>query len=345
MEKDKIRFGIAGVGGVGQRHITGVVKAPNAQLVALCDPRGREALEERYQSTLYEKVDIPDVPMHTDFYELLKDPSLDAVIISSPDATHCEYSIAAMEAGLDVLCEKPLTFTNDEAVQMVAAARKTGRRLFAGQVCRFAPGFEKAKELLDSGVIGEVFCVESQYVHGCHENLAKDDWRRHPPRHATSCGGCHAIDTLRYLVGDPDEVFAFGSRLCRTDWEVEDCSEAVLHFPNGAVGRALTTIGCIAPYSMRTVLYGTAGTITANNTADYVSVYTRDGGEAKYPVEVEAHNMPAEVQAMCEAILFGKPARHEGLEGAKTVFVCNAAIASLKNGEKMHLDFTALENA
>lgn len=345
MDKKSLNFAVVGVGGIGQGHVSAAMNAPNSQLIAICDAKGEGVWEERRKN--HPTMPVPDVTVYTDYDALLKDPRLDAVILSTPDATHCSFAVKAFQAGLDVLCEKPMTLTNEEAVEMLRAAKQYGRRLFVGQICRFSPAFQKAKELLESGVIGEAFCVESQYVHGCHEGLAPDNWRKNPPRHATSCGGCHAIDIVRYLIGDPEEVFAYGNRMCRTDWEVEDCSETVMKFPNGAIARVMTTLGNIYKYSMKTVIYGTKGTIECNNTSDTVLVYTRNEQKEilieEHKVDVNNHNALEEVQDMCEAILFGKQVCHEGEEGARTVFVCSAAIASMESGKAEKLDYGPIE--
>ena len=339
--KNKLNIAVVGVGGIGQGHVSGVLKAPNASLVAVCDPKGEEIWEDRRK--YFPRELVPNVPVFTEYEEMLKKTDLDAVILSSPDITHLPMAVRAFEEGIDVLCEKPLTMTKEDAVVMLEKAREYGRRLFVGQICRFSPAFQKAKELLDSGIIGDVFCVESQYVHGCHENLPEENWRKNPPRHATSCGGCHAIDLVRYLVGDPEEVFAYGNRLCRTDWEVEDCSETLMKFPGGAIGRVMTSLGNIYKYSMKTVVFGTKGTIEANNVEDTVLVYTRDESRvisvAEYKVDINSHNALEEIQDMCEAILFGKTVRHEGIEGVKTVLVCSAAIESMQTGKPVKLKY------
>ena len=346
--ENKLRVGIAGVGGVGHRHIDGAVFAPHAELVALFDPRGQACVRDRdkiakHYHADYADIEVPNVPIFTDYTTMLEQCEMDAVIIASPDETHCQYTIQALKKGLHVLCEKPLALNNKEAVLMVQAARESGKGFYVGQVCRFSPAFRKAKEILESGKIGDVFCVETQYVHGCHKNLPADDWRRQPPRHATACGGVHAIDLMRYFIGDPKEVFAVGNRMCRTDWEVEDCSEAIFKFPNGAIGRALTTIGCVSEYSMRTVIYGTKGTVFANNTSDTVTVYTEEQGNETYEVPVATHNTTMQIEQMCQAVLFGATVEHEGLEGAKSLFVCDAAIHSIETGEVVQIDFSELE--
>ena len=343
MEGKKLRFAVVGVGGIGQGHVDGVMGSPEAELAALCDILGDKILEQRREREFLYDVDA-GVPIYTDFDEMLKKEKLDVIIISSPDATHCEYTVKAMEKGIHVMCEKPLSITDEESARMMEAARKNNCHFFAGQICRFAPAFAKAKEMIDENAIGFVYCVEAQYVHGCHANLPADNWRKNPPRHATACGGCHAIDIVRYFMGDPDEVFAYGNRFCRTDWVVEDCSETLMHYPDGRVAKVLTTLGCIAEYSMRTVIYGTEGTITVNNTSNVVEYITKETGKTQtIEVPVSTHNVVAETTEICNEILHGIPARHAGIEGAKTLLVCNAAIRSMSSGVKEKIDYSILQ--
>nr|MBQ4320263.1 Gfo/Idh/MocA family oxidoreductase [Clostridia bacterium] len=342
MADKRLKFAIVGVGGMGNNHIDGLYESEHAELTALCDPAGLEGIMKvRNASPQYKAKIDPKVNVYTDLCEMLEKEELDALIISSPDSTHRDYSLMAMSKGIHVLCEKPLTVTDEESADIVAAEKKYGVRAFAGQICRFAPSFIKAKELLDSGMIGELFCVESQYRHGCHANLPEDNWRKNPPRHATSCGGCHAIDIVRYFAGDPTEVFAFGNRKCRTDWVVEDASETVFKFENDVMARVFTTLGCIAPYSMATALYGTKGTIEVNNTSADVVVHTT-GGRQIFTTEINTHNCALEIDDMCRAILFGDKVSHDIIEGAKTLVCCNAAIKSIDSGEKVVIDYSVL---
>ncbi|MBQ2708670.1 MAG: Gfo/Idh/MocA family oxidoreductase [Clostridia bacterium] len=342
MSEKKLRFAVAGVGDMGNGHIDGVQCSDYGELVALMDPAGPACLDRRRQYPECYKSPIPTVPIYTDYREMLDKEQLDCVIIAGPDAVHRDYAVMAMERGIHVLCEKPLTVTDEEAADIVAAEKKYGVRAFAGQICRFAPGFMLAKELLDAGEIGELFCVEAQYRHNCHANLAPDNWRRFPPRHATSCGGCHAIDIMRYFAGDPTEVFAMGTYKCRPDWPVEDTSESVFRLPNGVIGRVYTSLGSIAPYSMQTTLYGTEGTIETNNVTKQVIIHRPGGTQETRDVTINSHNAVMECNEMCRAILFGEKVSHEVIEGAKTLYCCNAAIRSIETGEKVVIDYSTL---
>ena len=137
----KVRFAVVGVGGLGKAHIKGIFNNSDvAELVYVCDNN-----EEIAKSVAADN----NVPYYLDFYEMLKVGGFDCVILVTPDYVHREHAVAAMEAGYHVLCEKPLAQTMDDCQAMVDAQRRTGMKFMTGQVCRKAPGFVKAKELVD----------------------------------------------------------------------------------------------------------------------------------------------------------------------------------------------------
>ena len=153
----KLKYGVIGCGVFGEHQIMGIVNLPQAELVALCDVN-----EERCKE-MAEKYGAAKV--YTDYHKLVEDEDVEAVIVVTPDQAHAAISIAAMKAGKLVLCEKPMSLSLDECKEMIRVSEETGRKLMVGQICRMAPGFIEAKRLVDSGVIGDLFYVESEYAH------------------------------------------------------------------------------------------------------------------------------------------------------------------------------------
>ena len=148
MVQKKVRFAIVGVGGLGRSHALGVQNNKDiAELVAICD-NNEKVLHERGDELGVER-------RYVDFYEMIKDGGFDCVILVTPDQIHREHAVAACEAGYHVLCEKPLAQTVEDCEAMVAAAKKTGVKFMTGQVCRKAPGFIKAKELVDATIASQ----------------------------------------------------------------------------------------------------------------------------------------------------------------------------------------------
>ncbi len=329
-------YNIAVVGGrMGKHHMTSVLKNENAHLYGMCDVRA-EHLEDLKKEGLTADV------ITTDWHDFINDPNVDAVIVATPDQLHEEMTNTFLMAGKHVLCEKPMALTVEECESMIKTEKKSNARLMVGQVSRFAPAFAKAKELIDSGVIGDLYFVESEYAHNYSKLPGVGGWRLHPERHAVIGGGCHAIDLLRWIAGDPTEVYALSNRKCLTDWPVDDCSIALMKFPNDVNGKILTSIGCRRGYTMRSCFYGTKGTIICDNTSDHMTLFSGGDelvdGRKKFtipeeiPIEVNDHNVGAEIDMFLTAIMNDEPFIISPMEGAATVAVCAAVVESCATG-------------
>ncbi|MBO5101239.1 MAG: Gfo/Idh/MocA family oxidoreductase [Clostridia bacterium] len=333
MAQNKVKFAVVGIGGLGRSHMIGINNNSDvAEIYAVCD-NNEEILNRVANEFNVER-------RYLDFYEMIKDGGFDCVLLSTPDCIHREHAVAALEAGYHVLCEKPLAQTVEDCEAMVAAAKKSGKKFMTGQVCRKAPGFIKAKELVDSGAIGELFYVESEYAHD-YQFLGKA-WRWDPVnlRYSIIGGGCHAIDLLRWIAGDPEKVMALANRKVLKDWPVDDCTIAIMQFPNNVVGKIFCGIGVKRDYTMRTCLYGTKGTIICDNRNPTIKLYRHaitDNGEHIYPdkdipVDIAHHNVSAEIKDMCDAILNDTALECDVYEGANTVAVGIAAVESAAQG-------------
>jgi predicted dehydrogenase len=122
---------------------------------------------------------------------------------------------------------------------------------------------------------------------------------------------------------------------------VNDCTVSVLKYPNDVIGKVMVSIGCKRPYTMRTQIFGTKGTILTDNTSPTLTLYKEfvyaDTGKAKcipteIPIPVNNHNMTAEIKDMCDVILGKIPLEIDAVEGANTVAVCRAAVDSVATG-------------
>lgn len=329
-----VRFAVIGTAGIGRNHMEGIHRVERAQLTAVCDidEAAARAAAETWGLDRY----------YTDFREMLAAGGFDCVIVCTPDQVHVEQAVGALKAGYHVLCEKPLALTLEECGQIVDAAKASDRCFMVGQVCRKTPGFILAKQLVDAGEIGELFYVESEYAHD-YSIVPRGEWRKDRVhlRQPVVGGGCHAMDLLRWIAGDPTEVFAYANHKVLTDWPVDDCTISVLKYPNGVIGKVLTSIGCKRNYTMRTVLYGDKGTIITDNTSAELTLYKPSveaaSGKVTYkptllPIAINSHNMASEIDDMCGAILGEHPVETDAIEGANTVAVCLAAVQSAAEG-------------
>lgn len=331
---NRLRIAVIGLR-FGMAHVEGA-RDCGAEIAAICD------LDRENLDFAGERYGIPYEKRFTDYRDLLNRDDLDAVVIAVPDQGHRELSAAFLHAGKHVLCEKPMALTREDAREMIRVSRSSGRQLMVGQICRFTPAFQKAKALVDEGVLGDLYFLESEYAHDYMKIV--DNWRADPLRHGVIGGGCHAVDLLRWLGGDPKEVFAYGTKRLLPQVPYDDATVAVLKFDDKTMGKVFVSTGCKRDYTMRTVLYGTRGTLICDNTSPTMTLFTvgEDGmahEPRRIPVEVNNHNAKLEFEAFSEAICAGTPVPTPAVEGAKTVEVCLSIIESAKTGKPVRPDY------
>lgn len=319
----------------GMSHVEGAMSC-GAEIAAICDSN-----EENLRFA-GERYSIPEEKRFTDYKDLLNNEDIDIVTVAVPDQQHVKISCDFLRAGKHVLCEKPLALTREDLEEMVKVADESNAKFMVGQICRFTPAFEKAKELIESGIIGELYFVESEYAHD-YMKLC-DDWRADPKRHGVIGGGCHAVDLLRWLAGDPKEVFAYGTHKLLPMVDYDDATIAVMKFDDNLAGKVFVSTGCKRNYTMRTVIYGTKGTIICDNTSPTMTLFTTDEeGVTKEPqtidVEVNNHNAAREFEVFADAILNNKAVITDAREGARTVEVCRSIVESAKTGKPVNPNY------
>lgn len=332
----KIRTGVIGCSKMAQSHMKAVTACPEAELVAVCDI-------DRAKADAVGAM-FPGVHVFYDAATLLA-ADLDAVIIVTPDRTHRELCETAIKRGLHVLCEKPLALTVEDCRAIVAAADASDKKFMVGQICRYTPGFVKAKELIDAGLIGRLTFVESEYAHDYKAILHPGTWRYDPLRNGVVGGGCHAIDLLRWIAGDIEEVTAYSTQ-SRTDLPYDDTTVAIARFAGGTVGKVFVSISCKRDYTMRSVFYGTKGTILTDNTSPAMTLYREDeSGKLQkeiIPLDISSHNTIGEFAEFARIIRDDLPVRTCAREGAKTIEAAVAIVTSAeRGGEKIRLGDTA----
>ncbi len=319
----------------GMCHVEGAMSY-GAEIAAICDSN-----EENLRFA-GERYGIPEEKRFTDYMDIVNNKDIDVVTVAIPDQQHVKVSCDLLRSGKHVLCEKPLALTREDIEEMVRVADESGSKFMVGQICRFTPAFEKAKEIIESGTIGELYFVESEYAHD-YMKLC-DDWRADPNRHGVIGGGCHAVDLLRWLAGDPQEVFAYGTHKLLPMVSYDDATIAVIKFGENVAGKVFVSTGCKRDYTMRTVIYGTKGTLICDNTSPTMTLFTTDEeGVTKEPqtieVEVNNHNAAREFEVFADAILNDKKVVTDAREGAKTVAVCLAIVESAKTGKPVNPDY------
>ena len=336
MRKNILNIAVIGCSNMARLHMQGVVEAEGANLYAICDT-ANEMLEKRLQEFKVEKV-------CNDYKELVCDEKVDAVVIVTPDKTHLEMTCAFLKAGKAVLCEKPMALSLSECEEMMRVEKQTGGKLMIGQICRCTPGFMKAKEIVDNGQIGELIFVESEYAHNYSGARGYNDWRVDPDRHIFIGGGCHAVDLIRWIAGDPTEVYAYGNHKSLLDWPTDDTAIAIYKLPNNVMGKVFVSSGCKRNYTMRSVFYGTRGTVICDNTSDHITLFEEGEGKDYHkaqiiPVDINNHNASAEIAIFIQDLKREGKMTISSIEGASTVAVCCATVESIGKGTPISIKY------
>ncbi len=155
---ERIRFGMIGIGMEGSGVLDTSIRLPEVECVAACDLYdGRHTLANEIISGVTGKT----VPTTRRYQDLLDNQAIDCVVVAVPDHWHKQIIVDACNAGKDVYCEKPMTHKVEEGFEIIAAAQKHNRIVQIGSQRRSSINFERAKQLIDQGAIGEVWLVEA----------------------------------------------------------------------------------------------------------------------------------------------------------------------------------------
>jgi predicted dehydrogenase len=209
-----IRFGIIGMGARASSIMRTFLRGKKGDIVALADLS--DVVLERYQTQFEADLGHPIATTH-DYRELLANPEVDAVLISTPDFLHCEMAVAAFEAGKHVFLEKPVGINLEQNQQILRAAVASGKAFEVGYVLRYAPFYAGLKRIMAQGgnsIIGRPLAVQAteHYYGGAH--FYRGWWRLRK-----NVGGvmiqkvCHDMDMWCWLFGRPARVSSFGSNM------------------------------------------------------------------------------------------------------------------------------------
>ena len=258
-DRRPLRAGVIGLGMMGRNHVRVWDEAvEDVDLVAVADPDpeavGRATAGRRARG--FDDVD-----------RMLAEEELDLVSIVTPTSLHLPVTLAALRAGANVLVEKPIAATRDEATEMIEAARAAGRMLTVGHIERFNPAIRELRRRLTDGELGRLFQIKAT--------------RLGPfPARIRDVGvvvdlAPHDLDIMRYLVGsEPIRLYAETERRIHT--EHEDLFSGIIKFANGVVG--VLDINWLTPTKQRSLtVTGERGMFMADYIAQDLVLFANPG--------------------------------------------------------------------
>lgn len=350
----KVRIALIGAGNIANTHIDAYKQLNNVEIAAICDID-----EERLNQTA-DKFGIAN--RYTSVEAMLEaEKDLDGADVCVWNCNHAKCTIAALNAGLHVLCEKPMAYTAKEAEEMLECAKKNKKLLMIGFVTRYAPETFVVKDYIDNGYVGDIYLAKAQYVrrHGNPGGWFSD-------RSRSGGGpvidlGVHVIDRARYLMGRPMPVSVYAATfdmLGRRDhlktnvgWipkgatpedvcDVEDYGVALIRFDNGSVIQLETSYsvnGDGAGNGLK--LYGTKGGFTTGGSQ--LTLYT-EVNDYLADIKIETKNLknsrPMFVEEMAlfvEAIEKGDISTDSAEDGVAVMKILDAIYESGETGHEV----------
>jgi len=311
----------AAVIGLRMGHAQALAAIPEVELAAVCDvdaERGRQVAQEL------------GVEQHcTDYRALVEADGVDIVTVASPDNFHCAMTCELLASGKHVLCEKPMAPTLAESRQMALAARQAGRKLMIGQSYRFDSRYRALHDLVGSGEIGELYYVEADYWNNLQGVGGVGNWRNDPRIRHPYVGGCHAMDLLRWIAGEPVvEVMAYANHRAFLEQPTDDFILGNARFASGLLGRAIVSSGCQRPFRTSLNVYGTQGSIEDWQLSHHKG---EDFGPISMPTGAPTPIL-AEQRAFVESVLEDTQPEVSAEDGYGTMAACFAVIESAQTG-------------
>ena len=243
MSDKKLRVALVGCGMIAHSHADAIIADGRAEITSVV--HGRDKQKGIDFATKY------NIPFVTDdYHEVIKKNETDMVIVCSPSAYHAECVIDFANAGIAILCEKPLDVKIEKMTAMIEAAEKNNVLFGCVFPNRIQSGIIGAKKVLDSGELGKIRIVEFQYRgYRSHSYYANSYWRGSKEINGGGClinQGSHGIDALVHLCGDVKQVCAVCDIMGR-NMTGEDTACALLEFENGAHGTLMGTVLSYVP--------------------------------------------------------------------------------------------------
>lgn len=345
---NKLRVGIIGLG-IGRSHIRGYQSHPGAEVVAIAD------LDETRLKVSGDEYKIAG--RYRDAQEMLAKEKLDLVSVCTPNKFHKPLALAALDAGCHVLCEKPMAMNTAEAREMLAAAKRTRKRVMINFSYRFIPQSWAIKAQVDAGALGDIY-------------FARTIWhrRRGMPGFGGWFGqkdlagggpiidlGVHRLDLALWLMGYPKPVWvlastynAIGSRVAKekgAKFDVEDMGVALIKFANGATLEleASWTAYIAEQELMETRLLGTLGGAIQRNVDEGYKFESelfveRDG--VHYDMKLHhppGPDVPNQYHHFVDCIVHNKPHIATGEQGLIVMELLDAIYESAASGRPVQI--------
>ncbi len=259
----KYQVGMIGYGWAAGAHIDAINATELAEVTAVYSSR---PLDDGELSAKHGR----PMQSYTSLADMLANPDIQVVDISSYPSQHKDQAIAAAKAGKHLIIEKPMAMSLADCREIVQTAAENGVRGCVCFECRFSGQFTGTKAVIDQGLIGDIHYGEIDYYHGIGPWYGQYRWNtfKKDGGSALLTAGCHALDALLMMMGTDVEAVSSISTKSKSEifapYEYDTSSVTILHFSGGRVGKCAAIVDCLQPYYFHTHLVGSHGSVLDN---------------------------------------------------------------------------------
>ncbi|MBS4174891.1 Gfo/Idh/MocA family oxidoreductase [Bacillus sp. FJAT-49736] len=335
----KVKVGVIGCGSIAtHRHLPEYAANESVEIVAVCD-----IVEERAKK----RASKYGTKYYTKYEELLADDEIEAVSVCTPNYLHAPVSIAALEAGKHVLCEKPMATSYTEAKAMIDAAENNRKKLMIAHNQRFVESHRKARAIIESGKLGKIYSFRTAFGHGGPEGWSVDgenSWffkKEEAFIGAMGDLGVHKTDLLRYILNEEiTEVAAFVDTIAKDNSTVDDNAVCILKTESGIVGTLAASWSYVSKEDNSTVIYGENAILRLEEDPNYSLVIQHKNGEVEKHTlgQIQSNEDGGQsnshvIEQFIQSILTDSEVPISGYEGMKSLNVILAALESSASGK------------
>ncbi|MEN2974990.1 MAG: Gfo/Idh/MocA family oxidoreductase [Candidatus Caldarchaeales archaeon] len=314
-----LKIGVIGVGFWGRNHVRVFSEISDVQIEAVCDidyERAKQVASKYNIKNFYSSLD-----------DVLRRHELDAVSICTPSVTHSELTIKSLEAGVNVLVEKPLASTIEECFKIVDAVKSSGKKVMVGFIERFNPAVRKAKELLNGGEIGDVIVTHSRRIGWWPERIGDVG--------VVKDTAIHDIDLARYIFcHEPTSVYARGGRQKHS--RLEDHVQAIISFGEEEE-MAFIEANWLTPRKKREMfITGSSGVITIQFLTQQIVIEKAE--MVTEPIMKYEEPLKIELTSFVECLRNNVKPSPDEIDGMKAVAIAESILESIQKNRVVHID-------
>ncbi|WP_100374565.1 Gfo/Idh/MocA family protein [Bacillus sp. FJAT-45037] len=340
----RLKVAVIGCGSIAtNRHLPEYHQNENVEIVAVCD-----VVEERAQKTAHQY----EAKAYTSYEELFAKESIDLVSVCTPNYLHAKISVAALSAGLHVLCEKPMATSKEECDAMIEAAKESGKKLMIAHNQRFVASHQKARDLIASGEVGKIYSFRTAFGHAGPETWSadgKESWFfKKDEAFIGAMGdlGVHKSDLLRYILGEEvTEVSAFVTTSAKENASVDDSAVAILKTESGTIGTLAASWSYVAKEDNSTIIYGEKAILRLEDDPVHSLVVEYKTGEiVRYELgQIQSNDEGGQsnshvIDHFVQAILRNDEPLITGIEGKRSLDIILGAMEASETGRTIRLE-------